>query len=435
MSATEQIRLPVESLRPWTLLRGKVRDPDGNILFNRRTILTPKLLDGLRGQGYSYLLYQRSPPITPGRVDERHPYGDITTARYREVEENILDSLRNGDWDGQIPSGLRRLFILDLKRIVKAYINRQFTDFSSCLNNIARVIRRIKFNPSALAYLIALRTHDYYSFIHSINVGLISIMVATRLELEEEEIVLVGVGGFLHDVGKIQVPAWLLNKTGVLSNEEKQTLKDHPTFSLQILRDDPLIHPRVISMAYEHHERFDGGGYPRGIQADSLDDYSSIVAIADVFDALTSVRAYKLAFSPGEAIEVIETYTGTHFSPEVAEKFIRNLRHYLAEHNEFKAEDLVVLSDRRVARILGKRRLGPEERFSAANLEKAGGGLPPEEAFAVRVLTDKRGHIQREQPELEIGPGTPDLKIVRHVNPEENRADMFKLSEIKSSSL
>ena len=227
---------------------------------------------------------------------------------------------------------------------------------------------------------------------------------------------MIGLGGMLHDVGKVAVPASLLNKTTVLSEKEKRIIKSHPIHSYRILRTDKSLDPRIIQMAYGHHERYDGKGYPLGISGDKLDDTTVIVALADVYDALTTVRSYKPAFSPEESIQVIETYTGNHFSPRIEEKFIGNIQKSISIRNEYRKGSLVLLNTNEIAQILDKK-------------QKVEG-----EEIIVQLLTDK-SQIRLKYPLRISLQEDKERQIKRSIKPEEIDGDSLRVNKIKSTNL
>jgi putative nucleotidyltransferase with HDIG domain len=129
-------------------------------------------------------------------------------------------------------------------------------------------------------------------------------------------------GSLLHDIGKIAVPSSVLNKPGALTAEEFDQMKQHPTVGARILEPIP-DYDRLIPVVLQHHERFDGSGYPAGIAGDEISLDARIVAVADVFDALTSERPYRKAMDLDVATRIIANGSGSDFDPAVVEAFLR----------------------------------------------------------------------------------------------------------------
>jgi HD-GYP domain-containing protein (c-di-GMP phosphodiesterase class II) len=164
----------------------------------------------------------------------------------------------------------------------------------------------------------AIDAKDPYTQGHSQRVADFSVAIAEELGLPQEEIYHVRIGGILHDVGKIGVPDAILQKPGVLTDEEMAAMREHPIRGYEIMQQEGLrgLLKAELPALLEHHERLDGRGYPRGLQGDEIHLIGRIVAVADVFDALTSERPYRKALSFEEAFAILHKASGTEFDPE-----------------------------------------------------------------------------------------------------------------------
>ncbi len=179
-----------------------------------------------------------------------------------------------------------------------------------------------------LLNLIDIRHHDEYTFSHSINVCVLSILMGIKKRLEKEELEELGLGGMLHDLGKIRIKHEILNKPGRLTKEEVDTMKHHPTYGYELLCFDQEIGAIPREIAYQHHEQYDGGGYPRGLKGKEIHQYAIIAALADVYDALTTDRPYRKRFLPHDAMRVIITDTDSKFSQESIRLFLEHMSIY-----------------------------------------------------------------------------------------------------------
>lgn len=177
---------------------------------------------------------------------------------------------------------------------------------------------------------------------HTIRVGDMSYELALLYGLSEEEAEMIRAASPMHDVGKIGIPDSILNKAGKLSPEEYRRMQDHPTIGFTILdkSDRPLMKAAAI-IALEHHERWDGQGYPRQIKGEDIHIYGRIVALADVFDALFSNRVYRQAMPLEKALGIISEGRGTHFDPRLVDLFKANLNRFLAISEKY-ADDVKV---------------------------------------------------------------------------------------------
>jgi putative nucleotidyltransferase with HDIG domain len=167
----------------------------------------------------------------------------------------------------------------------------------------------------------ALDAQDPYTDGHSRRVALHSAMVARKLGLERGEMAKIRTAAAVHDIGKLRVPSELLNKPGELSEEEFAIVKRHAEEGAEIV--SCMEDPEITGMVRHHHERFDGAGYPAGLKGEDAPLGARIIAVADTFDALTSVRAYRTAIPHKRALDTILAASGSQLDPVVVRAFVR----------------------------------------------------------------------------------------------------------------
>jgi HD-GYP domain-containing protein (c-di-GMP phosphodiesterase class II) len=174
--------------------------------------------------------------------------------------------------------------------------------------------------PLLLAFSRAVEVRDRTSG-HAARVTALAEAIAGRLGWDDERVRLLRVGGAVHDVGKLAVPAGVLRKRGPLTDDEVEQIRKHPAAGARILR---LIRPlrRAVGGVLYHHERWDGRGYPTGRAGHAIPDEARVLAVADAYDAMTSDRPYRPALPPEEAVEELERCAGTQFDPEVVRAFV-----------------------------------------------------------------------------------------------------------------
>lgn len=194
-------------------------------------------------------------------------------------------------------------------------VNRAREVVNNCVNSILR-------NDDALLLLTKFKHKDEYTAEHSLNVSILSAAFGKRLGLLEEEIRTLGLCGLLHDIGKTKVPLEILQKSGGLTPQEYTTMQNHPNWGRDMLMALPKVVHATIDVAYNHHERLDGPGYPRGLVDYQIPYNAKIVAIVDTYDAITSNRAYESARSSMNALEIIHRLRGTQFDSELALEFV-----------------------------------------------------------------------------------------------------------------
>lgn len=183
-------------------------------------------------------------------------------------------------------------------------------------------------NKDALINVARIKTKDEYTFMHCVSVCALMIGFSRTLEFERDTMREIAVGALLHDIGKTFIPDTILNKPGKLSEEEFELMKSHVVHSKNVLEKYPSIRQTSLNIASQHHERIDGTGYPQGLKEAQLPQESRMAAIADVYDALTSVRVYKDAWEPTYALSKLLEWSPQHFGLELTQIFIRTLGIY-----------------------------------------------------------------------------------------------------------
>lgn len=192
------------------------------------------------------------------------------------------------------------------------------------------IISEILSNRNLLMQLADLRSiHDKeYTFAHSVNVSVLSILTGLGLGYSQTDLHEIGIGAILHDIGKSLVEDKILNKPGNLTPQEYSLIQTHTTLGFEVLTNQPQISYTSALIALQHHEKFNGEGYPVGLSRKGIHEFSRIVAISDVYDALTSDRVYRRKFLPHEAAEYIQSQGNYAFDPYLVGKFLENVAIY-----------------------------------------------------------------------------------------------------------
>src|SRR3990172_2039808 len=191
-------------------------------------------------------------------------------------------------------------------------------------------------NENILSGLNSIRSFDNYTFEHSVDTAVLSIIIAKRLFLNKDKLRQIAIGEFLHDIGKIFIDEKIINKPGKLTAEEYEQVKQHTTYGYELLKDIDNIGEASKHIPFQHHERQDGKGYPRGLKGNNKIDIggigyteqdkmimiAEIAAIADVYDACISDRPYRKGLSPDFVYELIKNGSGTQFNRELVDCFL-----------------------------------------------------------------------------------------------------------------
>ncbi|MDH3733680.1 MAG: HD domain-containing protein [Gemmatimonadota bacterium] len=201
-------------------------------------------------------------------------------------------------------------------------VSRIRAQFTVALSNIQLITRLDQLGRGAVRALArAIDAKSQWTAGHSERVTDMAVRIGERLELSVHELELLHLGGLLHDIGKIGLPAAVLDKPARLTDEEYEKAKEHPRMGAKILA--PITaYADVIPLVLYHHERYDGAGYPNGLIGEQIPLLARVITVADVFDAVTTPRPYREAMSTGEAVELIRRDSGGHFDPTIVEAFL-----------------------------------------------------------------------------------------------------------------
>ena len=228
-----------------------------------------------------------------------HPLYEKDTQEYIA---KILD-------DDSISSKLKSEIIHDMatdtiNELFSGEINKNKIDRSTELVN--DTIQLILNDDSAAKAMLGVTSYDYYTYTHCVNVSIYALGFGAHLKLDKNKLNVLGRAGILHDLGKKNIPNEIVNKNGRLTDEEFSTMKSHPSLAVEILKELGEKNQLVLDAIEQHHEKLDGSGYPKGLKAQEIHILSQIIAIADIFDALTTKRSYKEALKTFDALSIMK---------------------------------------------------------------------------------------------------------------------------------
>lgn len=289
---------PVEldKVKEGQVLGKSIFTPDGRVLLREGTALTERYLKALREMQFGFIYL----------ADPRLPGLEINDVIPEQLRQEAVGTIRKAFGD-----------------VSKGNVNIQaIADMTS------RIVESIMGNDSLLIQMADLKCHDTYTFSHSVNVCVLGTIVGVQLGLDERKLKDLALGLMLHDVGKMQVPDDILNKPGRLTEEEYSKMQEHPRSGFDVLRSNQAISAHAKIVILQHHEKYDGTGYPKGLKGNDIHLNGQIGAIADVYDALTSDRTYRKRFLPHEAIDYLMTQVDRHFSLELVTTFVSTIAPY-----------------------------------------------------------------------------------------------------------
>ncbi len=189
---------------------------------------------------------------------------------------------------------------------------------------IGEIVDMVLSQDDTSSHLLRITSHDFYTYTHSVNVGVFAILLAKNLFKgnDAHDMHELGAGFFLHDLGKVHIDTSIINKPGRLTDDEMKQMKTHPYQGYKLLSETGQLSEECAVIALQHHEREDGTGYPRGLRGDQIHTYGRLCSIADVYDALTAERSYKARLSPFDALKVMKNEMLHHFQKNIFEKFV-----------------------------------------------------------------------------------------------------------------
>lgn len=323
----EAIRIRTDQAESGMTVATDIFTTNNQLIIPKGTVLDERMITRLRFYNiYGLVVYKDS--SAPELIKEES-YIDMvrSTEEFKKFNRTYVDTISN------VEDNFNNVITGD----------RPF-NVDALLSETDRILREGRNGAHILEMLHGIRDYDDMTFVHSLNVSLICNIFAGWLKFSEEDTRALTLGGLLHDIGKMLVPREVITKDGKLSEEEFKIIKTHSVKGYQALKDQP-IDIRVKYAALMHHERSDGSGYPNGFTSDQIDDFAKIIAIADVYDAMTSNRRYRNAICPFDVVENFERDGFLKYDPKYLMVFMeRIVESYL--HN------IVRLSDGREGEVI-----------------------------------------------------------------------------------
>ncbi|WP_078594576.1 HD-GYP domain-containing protein [Evansella clarkii] len=295
----------INALKDNDCLAKAIYNENGQVLLHKGVVLTKGMIEKMKAKGITFVYIEDALTddlyIKEG-VSEKTRQESIHTiqSNFRTISEEIVLG-KSIDMDKLEPS------------------------FSSVVKNILSDIRE---NKEAISMLSDAFSYDTYIFRHSLNVTIYSLALGKKYGLSEKQLEELGMGAILHDIGKIAIPEKILNKKETLTDDEFKLIQEHPEIGFDLLRKSHTISLLAAHCAYQHHERIDGSGYPRGLKGKDIHLYAKLIGVADVFEAVTGNRVYRNAKLPHETLELLYSGVNTLFDKDIVEAFAKTIAIY-----------------------------------------------------------------------------------------------------------
>jgi putative nucleotidyltransferase with HDIG domain len=295
-------KYPFADVEPGMKLASPILKENGQVLLAEDTVLTETFIAKLKLMNLKFVnIVERTvdseeAPAAPATVDAFDAVYDDTL----QVIENCFSTMR---YFKEVP-------LMQMKELVDTSINLMIDA------------------AGVFGYLQTIRKQDDYTFRHSINVAIISGILGKWIGLSGERLRDLILAALLHDIGKTQIPLEILNKPAKLTQEEMKIMEGHTIEGHKMLLGEPSINKGILCGILQHHEKIDGTGYPLGISGDQIHIFARIIAVADIYDAMTSDRIYHKKQTPFAVIEEIKQETFGKLDPVICMTFLRNIINY-----------------------------------------------------------------------------------------------------------
>jgi len=211
---------------------------------------------------------------------------------------------------------------------LKAIKSLKRLNIDDCIYIANNIVEEIRESESMIVETINLSSYDNYTYTHSVNVDILSVILGVACGLRDDELRRLSQAALLHDIGKTCVPIEILNKPGILTEEEFAEVKKHPQYGYNMLKDNYDVSSVTRNAILSHHENEDGSGYPRNLTSEHIHLFAKIIHIADVYDALTTKRVYKDAMNPADALEYLMGNAERMFDKELVTIFMDYIAPY-----------------------------------------------------------------------------------------------------------
>jgi len=318
--SVEAIRIRTDQAVSGMVVAADVYSSNDQLIITKGTILDDRMITKLRFYNiYGLVVYKQS-LIEMEQKEESYLEKLRKTPEFKKFNQTYVETI------SEIENSFQ-----------KVAIGESTIDIDSLLKETDKVLSQGRSGIHIFEMLHGIRDYDDMTFVHCLNVSLICNVFAGWLKMSKEETKIVTLAGLFHDIGKMLVPREIITKAGRLNEEEYEEVKLHTIKGFQVLKDLD-IDMRVKYAALMHHERCDGSGYPNGFKSDQIENFSKIVAIADVYDAMTSNRIYRKAICPFDVVENFEKDGFLKFDPGYLMVFLERISQcYL--HNRVRLSD------------------------------------------------------------------------------------------------
>ena len=295
-------------------------------LKNRFLITSEEQIETLSGMGLREIEVDSAKSQLVEEVESISHPAMLHPPQQWEPEKLISDDLREVVYDTTVEPQEKAQVVYhhSIQLMQKVWDSPTRENIKDGKKGISHVVDLILHDDETSLCMLNIVSHDFYTYTHSVNVGVLSVMLSKELfrGSDDHDLHELGAGFFLHDLGKLKIDPNIINKPGRLDNREQEIMRSHPYQGFKVLRETDHLSDEVKTVIFQHHEREDGTGYPRRLKGDEIHVYGRICCIADVFDALTAERSYKRKLSPFQALKIMKEEMLGHFHEDMFKTFV-----------------------------------------------------------------------------------------------------------------
>lgn len=297
--------VPIESVREGCFLAKTIFDNNGRILLRDGVTLNSNLLKRVKQLGI-FSVY----------ITDEYSEKEIEDVIKPEIRQKSIKIIKDSF------SNMQKYISNTVSPKSSAAILKEVESYFSSIKEVAEeLLEEILSRKNVMINLVDIKSMDNYTYQHCVNVSVLALVIGNQLQLRKSELLDLCIGSLLHDIGKVIIPNEILNKTDPLTLDEYELIKTHSAKGYEYLKGSFEISSQSRVIVLQHHEKVDGTGYPEGRKGDNITNLAKIVALADVYDALTSDRPHRRSLSPNEALEYLYANGGVHFDYNIVKAF------------------------------------------------------------------------------------------------------------------
>lgn len=324
-------KITINQLRPGIFVHDFNCDKSStNLILNPTLIKDVKIIDILSSWGIKEVYIDTARGLDVEKAKPQLEVKQEIDSAFHELAQKHPESTRSVPLkeELEVAKNIKTRATTVIENVMRAIRAGRPMETESAVELIEEMDQSLARNKDALVLLTRIRQKDEYTLMHSISVGAYVLNFCSLNKLPHQQTMALAIGALFHDIGKTKIPLEILNKPGKLTDTEFVEMKRHSLYSAEVMQGAKDLPEEAYDMGLHHHERYDGTGYPHGLKGGEITYGSQLCAIADVYDALTSDRCYKVGIDRIEGLRKLYEWSDYHFNKELTYSFIRGIGVY-----------------------------------------------------------------------------------------------------------